>query len=118
MTPCEPEPGLDVEPFAGLEVATVARDTLRANVRVQGSLDASTVALLVSVLHTHLSAGRRYVRVDLAAAHITDESAVDALAAAHHRIAALGGMLIFENAGPRVIAAVDSAALFVLGPEA
>ena len=50
-----------------LEVATVSSDAMRAIVRVTGVLTDDTVSVLVSALGTHLRAGRRDLRVDLAA---------------------------------------------------
>lgn len=103
----------DAEPFTGFEVATLSADTLRASIRVTGILVPNTAPLLTSVLRTHVTAGRRYLRVDLATARITDGAVVEALVAAHRTISDLGGMLVFENAGPRVIDALRNDTLFV-----
>ncbi len=102
-----------VPSFAGLEVATLAADTLRASVRVTGSLSPGSVSLLTSVLRTHIAAGRRYLRVDLDTARICEPAVVDALVASHRTVADLGGMLVFENAGPHLIDAVRNATLFL-----
>ncbi|GAB2480283.1 hypothetical protein GCM10027265_34150 [Jatrophihabitans fulvus] len=107
------EPHADAAPFVGLEVATVSADALRAGVRVTGELLATTAPLLNSVLGTHLSAGRRYLRVDLSAAVVGDAGVVDALVEAHTAVSELGGMLIFENAGPQVMEAVRAVSLYV-----
>lgn len=104
-------------PFIGLEVATVSGDELRASVRVAGRLEQSTVALLSSVLRTHMTAGRRYLRVDLAHAEVADSAVAAALLEAHTAVEAMGGMLVFENAGPRVMAAVSTDTLFVRAAE-
>lgn len=117
MTMSASSAGMASEPFAGLEVATVAGDTLRASIRVAGALEAHTVTLLSSVLRTHTMAGRRYLRVDLALASIEDDVVVEALVEAHHSVEKLGGMLVFENAGPNVVEAVRSATLFVRAAE-
>ena len=97
----------------GLEVATVSADTLRAVIRVTGALEPGTSALLVSVVRTHVSTGRRYLRVDLSAAEVADPAVIEQLVDAHRSIAELGGMLVFENAGPRVVDAIRGADLFV-----
>lgn len=102
----------DVVPFTGLEVATLASDPLRASMRVAGVLTLTSAPLLTSVLGTHVSAGRRYLRVDLATAAIADPSVVDVLVAAHRTITDLGGLLVFENAGPQVVDAIRTAHLF------
>lgn len=96
-----------------VEVATISADTLRASIRVTGTLVAETAPLLTSVLSTHVCAGRRYLRVDLSAAQITESAVVEALVVAHRSIADIGGMLVFENAGPRVIDAVRNDTLYV-----
>jgi anti-anti-sigma regulatory factor len=105
------------EPFAGFEVATVSADTLRAGVRVHGTLQRHNVALLTSVLRTHMTAGRRYLRVDLTEAAIVDSAVVAALVESHSALAAVGGMLVFENAGPQVVDAAASASLFIRAAE-
>lgn len=95
-----------------VEVATLAADPLRASIRVTGRLDARSAALLSSVISTHVGAGRRYLRIDLGAAHL-DHAVIDMLVAAHRDLRAAGGMLVFENAGPLLVDAVRSATLFV-----
>lgn len=98
---------------AGLEVATLSADTLRAGIRVTGALLPHTSALLVSILRTHVCSGRRYLRVDLSDAEVGDPAVIEQLVDAHRSIAELGGMLVFENAGPRVVDAIRGADLFV-----
>lgn len=97
--------------FLGLEVATLSSDTLRAGVRVIGTLLPSTAPLLTSVLRTHIAGGRRYLRVDLSAASVDEPEVIDALIEARRSVADLGGMLVFENAGPRVVDAIRRATL-------
>lgn len=107
MTPLSSDAdATDAGPLHGLEVATVSSDTLRASVRVTGDLAPDTAPLLASILRTHITAGRRYLRVDLATAAVQDPGVVEALVAAHRSIAELGGMLVFENAGPEVVNAI------------
>lgn len=100
-------------PSDTFEVATLSADTLRAGVRVSGSLTGRSSAVLTSVLRTHLASGRRYVRVDVAAAGIAEPAVVDILVAAHRDIAGLGGMLIFENADAELLETLRGARLFV-----
>lgn len=100
-------------PPGDLEVATTGVDTLRASVRVTGTLLPDTARVLTSMLRTHLAVGRRYLRVDLAGACVDDPAVVDALVETRRTIVAMGGMLVFENAGPRVVDAVRHAALHV-----
>lgn len=101
------------ESFSGVEIATISADTLRANIRVTGTLVPSAASLLTSVLRTHVCIGRRYLRVDLATARIDDAGVIEALVSAHRTIAELGGMLVFENAGPQVIDALRTETLYV-----
>lgn len=103
----------DPAPFSGLEIATISADTLRANIRVTGTLVPSAAPLLTSVLRTHIHSGRRYLRVDLATARIDDEVVIQALVTAHRTVDELGGMLVFENAGPAIIDALRTETLYV-----
>lgn len=100
-------------PSDTFEVATLSADTLRAGVRVSGCLTRRSSAVLTSVLRTHIAAGRRYLRVDVAAASITDPDVLDVLTAAHRDVSDLGGMLIFENVGADFVETVRGARLFV-----
>ncbi len=102
-----------VPAFSGFEVATLTADTLRASVRVAGDLAINSVTLLVSILRTHVGAGRRYLRVDLAGARLLDIAVVDSLAEFNDTVAELGGMLIFENASPRILDALRDTSLYV-----
>jgi hypothetical protein len=95
------------------EVATVAADTLRASLRVAGALTRPACSVLVCVLNAHLRAGRHYLRVDVSGASIADPSVVDSLTEVHRHVADCGGMLVLENAGPRVVDAIRSSTLFV-----
>jgi anti-anti-sigma regulatory factor len=95
------------------EVATVAADGLRAIIRTAGALTSSASAVLISVLRAHLRAGRHYLRVDIGSSPVLDPAVLTALTAAHRQAAAAGGMLVFENAGPRVIDAIRNSDLFV-----
>jgi hypothetical protein len=94
----EPVDGLDPGRDSGFEVETTAADVLRARVRVAGRLGSRSVPLLVSVLGTHVRAGRRYLHVDLADARVDDRRALEPLRCTHTTITELGGQLIFDNA--------------------
>ncbi len=96
-----------------LEVATISSDTLRAGIRVSGDLEPTNAGLLTGIVRTHLTAGRRYLRVDLADAGVADPAVVEVLVQNHRAVSALGGMLIFERATPAVVDAIHSSCLFV-----
>jgi len=96
-----------------VEVATTGADTLRAGVRVAGNLTKPACAILVCVLRAHLGAGRHYLRVDLAEAPVLDPEVLDSLVQLHLQVTTAGGMLVFENAVPRVLETLRSSALFV-----
>jgi anti-anti-sigma regulatory factor len=98
--------------FSGFEVATLTADTLRANVRVTGDLALNSVALLTSVLRTHVGAGRRYLRVDLTGVRLLDVAVIDSLVEVNDTVVELGGMLIFDNAGPRILDALRGTSLY------
>lgn len=101
------------EQFVGFEVATLSADHVRASIRVTGTMLPSAAPLLASVLRTHLAGGRRYLRVDLAAAQVSEPAVIEALVDARRSVNALGGTLVFENAGPRIVDAIRRATLFV-----
>ena len=109
-------PDDSADSFSEMEIATTSADTLRASIRLTGTLLPSAAPLLTSVLRTHVCIGRRYLRVDLARARLEDADVIAALVSAHRTIAELGGMLVFENAGPRVIDALRNETLFVRPP--
>lgn len=88
------------------EVVTVSADSSRANIRTFGALTRPTCAVLVTVLHAHLHAGRRELHVDLGGSAVLDDPGLAALTAAYRRIAEGAGMLAFENAPPRLVDAI------------
>jgi hypothetical protein len=95
------------------EVATVSADASHANIRTVGALTRPSCALLVSVLQAHLLAGRHDLLVDIGDSAVLDEPALTALTGAHERVAAGGGMLVFEHAPPRLVDAIrDSSRSF------
>jgi anti-anti-sigma regulatory factor len=93
------------------EVATVSADASRATIRTTGALTRSTCAVLISVLQAHLHTGRRYFRVDVGGLTALDESALAALADTHRHVAERGGMLVFENAPPRLVDTIRDSTL-------
>jgi anti-anti-sigma regulatory factor len=112
----EPAPaGLETDWFdvAEFEVATTSSDTLRASVLVAGTLTARTVPLLLSVLQTHVRAGRRYLRVDLSDVEVDDVGVLEPLRAAHRAMTDLDGMLVFENVGDALGRLIQDGDLFV-----
>lgn len=96
-----------------LEVATMSSDTMRAIVRVTGVLTDDNVTLLSSALATHLRAGRRYLRIDLAAAGVSGHKALATLAEVHAGTTKLGGMLVFDHASANLAAALREHELFL-----
>ena len=107
-SPPEPAPGA-----TGFDVATTSTDDLRAGVRVRGALDTVTCPLLLSVLRTHVRAGRRHVRVDLAGAVVGGAEVVLPLREVHEAVTADGGLLIFDGADDAARALLVEAGLFV-----
>ena len=97
----------------GVEVATIGADTLRAGVRVVGNLTKPACSILVCVLRAHLAAGRHYLRVDLADTPVVDPEVVGTLVQLHLQVSSGSGMLVFENAGPRVLEALRESTLYV-----
>ena len=85
-----------------LSVETVGLDTLRAHVRVTGDLDVSTGAPLWAVLHSHLAAGRRYLRLDLSGVAFLDASALSGIVQAHHDTLDQRGTLVLTGLTPNL----------------
>ena len=87
-----------------LSVQTVRFDERRAAVSVQGDLDVSTAAALWSILQSHLTAGRRYLRVDLSAVKFIDsccQSLLVPVAGATNVIEALPALAIRLSGRPQ-----------------
>lgn len=93
------------------EVATLTADASRATIRTVGALTRDTCAVVVSVLQAHLHTGRHYLRVDVGGSPALDEPALVALTRVHRRVAEGGGMLVFENAPPRLVDAIRDSTL-------
>ena len=102
--------GTDADSF---EVMTVAADLTRATIRTVGALTVPASAALLGMLRAHLGAGRRYLRVDIGGSRVADPAVLGSLTSAHRQVAACGGMLVFENAGPQVVDAIRNSDLFV-----
>lgn len=117
MTSTAPRPPEDLE---FLSVETVRFDERRAAVSVHGDLDVSTAAALWSVLQSHLTAGRRYLRVDLSAVKFIDAAAVTAIVEVHHEALYRRGRLVLAGVTATVakvlsLTGVDGT-LFIAGP--
>lgn len=90
------------------EVATINADASRAIIRTTGDLTRANCALLVSVLYAHLRAGRNDLRVDVSGSPVRDEASLRALVDVHRQVVDRGGLLVFDNAAPRLGAAIRS----------
>lgn len=93
-------------PAIAFEVATTCADALRANVRVDGRLDARTCPLVASILRSHLTAGRRYLRLRLTDADPHDPAVRSLLVQAHREVARTGGTLLIHDAPVELVAAL------------
>lgn len=119
MTSTAPRPPEDL---AGefLSVETVRYDERRAAVSVYGDLDVSTAAALWSVLQSHLTAGRRYLRVDLSAVKFIDAAAVTAIVEVHHEALYRRGRLVLAGVTAAVAKVLSLTGvedtLFIAGP--
>jgi anti-anti-sigma factor len=116
-------PGRPVEHSTEFAAIRTSRSTgQRATVSVHGDLDVATAAQLWSVLQEHLSAGRRFLRVDLSAVTFVDTAAVSAIVEVHHEALYRRGTVILEGVTPpvaRVLALTGVAdTLFIAGPRA
>jgi anti-anti-sigma factor len=107
---------------ARMSVDTAHCDARRASIKVSGELDIATVAPLWVALDAHLSAGRRYLRLDLSEVTFLDASTLGAIAHFHHRALDRRGTLVLTGARPPVtrmlrLTGLDDV-LFVGGPRA
>jgi anti-sigma B factor antagonist len=103
-----------------LSVETVGLDQHRAHIRVAGELDLSTSAPLWAVLHSHLAAGRKYLRLDLSGVEFVDAAALGGIAVAHHDALTLRGTLVLTGVHTRIarllsLTGLDDV-LFIGGP--
>lgn len=95
------------------EVATTSSDAVSAVVRTAGPLTRETCAVLIGVLHTHLRAGRRELQVDFADSAELDESVLAVLVGCYRHVSERGGTLVFVNAAPRLMGAIDDSSPLV-----
>lgn len=103
-----------------VSIETVRLDDRRAHVKVRGDLDVSTAAALWAVLQSHLTAGRRFLRLDLSAVDFLDAAAVTAIVEVHHEALYRRGTLVVAGVNACVarvlsLTGVDQT-LFIAGP--
>lgn len=80
-----------------MSVETVGLGELRAHVRVAGDVDVATGAPLWAVLHGHLAAGRRFLRLDMSGVGFLDASALNGITQVHHAALAQRGTLVLTG---------------------
>jgi len=85
-----------------MSVETVGLDRLRAHVRVAGEIDMSTGAPLWAVLHSHLAAGRKFLRLDLSGVSFLDAAALSGIVHAHHDASERRGTLVLTGVHRRI----------------
>jgi anti-anti-sigma factor len=104
------------------DVWTVDSDAVRAALRVRGRLDAENAELLATVIDSHIRAGRRFLRVNLAAVTELDADGMRTLEQAHSSLLAARGTLIITCVHGQVAQALVRAGLdrllFALPPTA
>jgi anti-anti-sigma factor len=83
-------------------VQTTSSDEWRAAVRLAGQLDISNAGAIHAVLTSHLDAGRRLIRVDVADVEFIDCTAINELLMASKRCRHEFGSLILTNV-PRAV---------------
>lgn len=103
-----------------LAIETVRCDGRSAVVSVRGDLDVSTAAQLWSLLQEHLTAGRRFLRLDLGAVTFVDAAAVTAIVEVHHEALYRRGTLVLVGVTALVAKVLSltgaSDTLFIAGP--
>lgn len=92
-----------------LSLVTVRHDESSADLALTGRLDAEAAAVLSIAVDGHLRAGRRYLRLNLAAVPAIDRPALDRLAVLHRRLLAARGTLILTGLGARLEHQLSSA---------
>lgn len=81
---------------------TLSADATRASIRLAGPLSGRAVSLLGECLDLHLAAGRRFVRVSLAAVEHVDPCGLELFARVHHALLGRRGTLILTGVGAQV----------------
>jgi anti-sigma B factor antagonist len=103
-----------------VSIETVRLDERRAHIKVRGDLDVSTAAALWAVLQSHLSAGRRFLRLDLSAVNFVDAAAVTAIVEVHHEALYRRGTLVLAGVNAVVARMLSLTGvhekLFIAGP--
>ncbi|MDT4917725.1 MAG: hypothetical protein QOH89_2425 [Pseudonocardiales bacterium] len=103
-----------------LAIETVHCDHRSASISVRGDLDVSTAAQLWSVLQEQLTAGRRFLRLDLSAVTFVDAAAITAILEVHHEALYRRGTLVLVGVTPLVTKVLSltgaSDLLFIAGP--
>jgi anti-anti-sigma factor len=87
-------------------VATAGCDRLRATVKVTGELDLASGAPLWRVLHGHVEAGRRFVRLDLSGVTFPDATVLSGITRIHYDLLRRRGTLVITGARPLVARAL------------
>jgi anti-sigma B factor antagonist len=85
-----------------MSVETVGLDEFRAHVKVTGDVDVATGAPLWAVLHGHLGAGRRFLRLDMSGVGFLDASGLSGIAQVHHAALDQRGTLVLTGVSARV----------------
>jgi anti-anti-sigma factor len=103
-------------------VETVRFDRVRALVKVTGDLDFGTAAPLWAVLHGHVAAGRRFLRLDLSGVTFLDATALTGITRAHQDLLNRRGTLVITGVRQLVARVLRMTGLdevlFVGGPRA
>lgn len=107
---------------SAMSVDTVHIGDQRAHVKVTGDLDLATAAALWAVLHGHLLAGRRFLRLDLSDVTFVDAATLTALQRVHDDALERRGTLVLTGVHDRIarilrIAQLDDV-LFIGGSRA
>lgn len=105
-----PDPELGDDAPATEEITFVA-DATRASIRVRGPLFDAAVDRLAECLELNLSAGRRFLRVSLAAVDVVDRNALDLFAKVHHTLLGRRGTLILTGVGAELQRLLSEAGL-------
>jgi len=84
------------------DVRTIRTDSTRATLEISGRLDARSAPLLAEVIDGHLRAGRRFLRLNVAAMTDLDRAGADVLVACHDRLLGARGTLILTGVGETV----------------